>query len=140
MRTPCTFTIKHICTQKLRLFIRNAFTPTLMENVIRIKSYDCFNKKVNLPPPKNKNELKLSESYFLAISHRLTKFQHHSTSLKITEKLLDTLGGIGVPRKSSYQKFRFLLFFDIFCGHPSPIPMDHWGHIKQVCVLLRLRA
>ena len=44
LRTPCTFSNKHIYTQKLRLFIRNSFTLTQMKNNIRIKSYEHFNK------------------------------------------------------------------------------------------------
>ena len=82
LRTPCTFSYKHIYSQKLRLLIRNAFIPTQMKNNIWMKSYDHFNKNVNLPPPKNTNELKFSKSYFLPITHLMTKFQRPTTSWK----------------------------------------------------------
>ena len=57
-----------------------------------MKSYDHFNKNVNLPPPKNTNELKFSKSYFLPITHLMTKFQRPTTSWKNVKQLVDTLG------------------------------------------------
>ena len=41
-----------------------------------MKSYDYFNKNVNLPPPENKNELKYLKPDFLSINSLLTEFKY----------------------------------------------------------------
>ena len=75
LRTPCKLFTKHIYTEKISLIITLTMIPRTLKLNVRKQSYDQKTKSANLPPPKNRNELKFSESIFLPLTHHMTKFQ-----------------------------------------------------------------
>ena len=75
LRTPCKLFTKHIYTEKISLIITVTMIPRTLKLKVRKQSYDQKTKSANLPPLKNRNELKFSESIFLPLTHHMSKFQ-----------------------------------------------------------------